>query len=117
MTDALIDWLTPWRHATGPVFPVKLRLPSGGTDPVTTRLGKLIGGWKNNALRASRASYRLAETQSIATVILEMGHTQDILLGTYLNPRYEEDAAIWFSLDRAAAKTLIEKPHVIPMTG
>ena len=113
MQDALIDWLEPWKKATGPVHPFGVMRPFTGSKSYTEELGALIGGWKNNALRASRASYRLAQTQSIATVTLEMGHSKDMLLGTYLNPRFEDTAVQWFNLDRAAAKELSSQPKNI----
>jgi len=117
MCAALIDWLSPWQKSTGPVHPFGVMRPYTGSNSVTAQLGELIGGWKNNALRASRASYRLAETQSIATVTLEMGHSKDMLIGTYLNPRFEEDAATWFSLDKATAKALASQPETISIAS
>lgn len=103
---ALADWLSPWREAgaSGPVHPIDMPRPHNGNNSITSQLGTVIGGWKSNALRASRASYRLAETESLDTVTVEMGHCKDMLLGNYLNPRFKSDAAIWFALDREAAE-------------
>jgi hypothetical protein len=57
----------------------------------------------------------LAETQSIATATLEMGYFKDMLLGTYLNPRFEDDAKVWFGLDRATAERLAAEPDTVQM--
>lgn len=113
--DALLDWLEPWQASTGLVFPPSTTLPHSGTNSITSQLAQHLPGgkWKSNALRASRASYRLAETQSIAIVTLEMGHSKDMLLGTYLNPRFEDDAKIWFSLDRSTTSQLRVQPEVV----
>lgn len=105
--DALMQWLKPWRNKTGLVHP-HVR-PSSGTPPMTATLGELIGGWRDNCLRASRASYRLAETQSLSTVSMEMGHTEGVLKNSYLNPRFEEDAAVWFSLTPRKAAQLVKQ--------
>jgi hypothetical protein len=50
-------------------------------------------------------------------VTLEMGHTKDMLLGTYLNPRFEDDAKIWFSLDRETVRAMNARPDVVRMVG
>ncbi|WP_347441547.1 hypothetical protein [Rubritalea sp.] len=55
-------------------------------------LGELIGGWRSNCLRASRASYRLAQTNDIGLTASEDGHTESMLRKNYLNP------LLWHSL-------------------
>lgn len=116
LTDAMADWLSPWKQKSGPVYSPEMPPPHTGSNSMTAHMGEVLGiPWKGNALRASRASYRLADTGCMATVTLEMGHSKDMLMGTYLNPRFADDAKVWFSLDRAAAKALASEPDVIQM--
>ncbi len=104
---ALAEWLEPWRNARGfvhigqrPSYSNKKQISE------TKRLGALIGGWKANALRASRASYRIAETNDISLTAQEDGHTEAMLRKNYLNPRFAEDAALWFALTPNKVKEL-----------
>lgn len=103
MCDALFSWLSPWVNATGqvhrhaPPYSDSNRFKS----TLTSRLGHHIGGWVNNGLRASRASYRLALLNGdVSRVKLEMGHSENMLISDYLNPRFKEDSERYFSLDR-----------------
>lgn len=103
--EALKDWLLPWRDARGPVH-TPSRDPSYGNPSIVDKLGAKIGGWRKNALRSSRASYRMAIAKDYTVVTLEMGHTQDVFSTNYHNPRLEIDAVEWFSLTRAKVKEL-----------
>ena len=110
LCDTLMEWLEPWKNKTGLVHP-HIR-PSGGRNPVTQELGELIGGWRDNCLRASAASYRLAKTQSLSIISMEMGHTEKMLKNNYLNPRFEEDAELWFSLTPAKMKEFLQSKKI-----
>lgn len=105
---ALAEWLEPWKNARG--FVHVGHRPSYAKDKTqiseTKRLGALVGGWRANALRASRASYRIAQTNDIALTALEDGHTEAMLRKNYLNPRFSEDAALWFGLTPATVDNL-----------
>jgi len=62
-------------------------------------LGEKAGvGWKQNALRHSFASYRLAEIQDAAKVALEMGNTPEKLFRHYRELVTPEAAREWFSI-------------------
>lgn len=103
MCPALISWLEPWRDASGLVH--RHRFPAykkySHLESLTDKLGGLIGGWRNNALRASRASYRLALLNGdVGRVKLEMGHNERMLVSQYNNPRFKAEAVEYFSLSR-----------------
>ena len=62
-------------------------------------LGKKAGvGWRQNALRHSFASYRLAEIQDAAKVALEMGNTPDKLFRHYRELVTPDAAKEWFAI-------------------
>ncbi len=86
-------WLEPLRKAEGSVccLPnVHFRL---------NYLGKKAGvGWRQNALRHSFASYRLAEIQDAAKVALEMGNTPDKLFRHYRELVTPDAAKEWFAI-------------------
>lgn len=104
LSDATASWLFPLKKDSGRVheciLPSKF-LKSLGM-PVTKYLGQSSGcGWKENALRASRASYRLAILDGdVSKVKYENGHSEAMLTMQYNNPRFKADAVLWFSLSR-----------------
>jgi integrase len=60
--------------------------------------------WKNNALRHSYASYRLAEVKDAARVALEMGNSPSMLFRNYRELVTEQEANDWFALSREMVK-------------
>jgi len=92
-------WLEPFKKEHGHVchLPnIHLRL---------TYFGEKSGvGWKQNALRHSFASYRLAEIQDAAKVALEMGNTPDKLFRHYRELVTPEAAKEWFAIMPPAAR-------------
>ena len=86
-------WLEPFRKAEGPVCCVPhlaFRL---------NYLGEKAGiGWRQNALRHSYASYRLADTPDAARVALEMGNSPEKLFRHYRELVTPEAANEWFSI-------------------
>ena len=54
--------------------------------------------WKNNALRHSYASYRLADVKDAACVALEMGNSPAMLFRNYRELVTEQQAHEWFAL-------------------
>ena len=117
MPDCLIEWLKPWKDSIGRVHPYPapydIQIDS---ELVTTKLGKLIGGWKANALRSSSVSYQLAISRNIDDVALSHGHTKQVSTGEYLNPRFKTDARLWYSLTPEKVKDLIEN-SVVDING
>ncbi len=62
-------------------------------------LGEKDGvGWRQNALRHSFASYRLAETPDAAKVALEMGNSPDKLFRYYRELVTPDAAKEWFAI-------------------
>jgi hypothetical protein len=55
-------------------------------------------GWRQNALRHSFASYRLAAIQDAAKVALEMGNSPAMLFKHYRELVTPEAAAQWFAI-------------------
>ena len=89
----LKKWLEPYRQASGPVCQLSnhsLRL---------NYLGEKAGiGWRQNALRHSYASYRLAEIQDAAKVALELGNSPEKLFRHYRELVTPEAATAWFNI-------------------
>ena len=62
-------------------------------------LGEKSGvGWRQNALRHSYASYRLADTPDAAKVALEMGNSPDKLFRHYRELVTPDAAKEWFAI-------------------
>ena len=60
--------------------------------------------WKNDALRHSFASYRLALTLNLPALALEMGNSPAMIHRHYLDLKHDDEAAEWFGIrpDRAS---------------
>lgn len=54
--------------------------------------------WKPDALRHSYASYRLALTQNMAALALELGNSPAMIFKHYLDLKHEDEARKWFSI-------------------
>jgi integrase len=67
----------------------------GGVMAETTRLGKLVGGWRRNALRHSFISYRAAQV-GIAQAAQEAGNSEAIARRQYQEAMGADTAANWF---------------------
>jgi integrase len=63
LADNLKAWLAPWREARGAIVPVSD--PSGAMSDTAIKAG-VPGGWRQNGLRHSFISYRVAETGDVA---------------------------------------------------
>ncbi len=86
-------WLEPYREQTGFVC----HLPN--TAVRLNYLGDKAGfGWRQNALRHSFASYRLAQIQDAAKVALEMGNSPEKLFLHYRELVTATAAEEWFSI-------------------
>lgn len=95
MNDTLIAWLTPYAQSRGFVAPLRARQKL--TPQWLDRAGI---EWKNDALRHSYATYRLAQTRDIASLALEMGNSPAMLHRHYVtvSPQIEDDAREWFAI-------------------
>lgn len=54
--------------------------------------------WKPDALRHSYASYRLALTQDMAALALELGNSPSMIFRHYLDLKHEDEAREWFAI-------------------
>jgi len=76
----------------------------GGKLAETTRLGKLVGGWRRNALRHSFLSYRAAQV-GIAQAAREAGNSEAIARRVYEDAKGVDEANLWFSVPPAQRST------------
>ncbi len=102
------DWLEPISKKSGRVGPL---LNPGdtygnGDETETTRLGKLIGGWKRNAPRHSFISYRAAIV-GLAQTSMEAGNSESEAKKSYNDAKGADQANEWFGLTR---KVVMELP-------
>jgi integrase len=88
----LRHWLYPVMKPEGPLI---TSLPSSGNEPETTRLGRLVGGWKANALRHSYISYRAAKV-GLAKAAMECGNSESEAKKSYNDAKTEADSDEWF---------------------
>jgi hypothetical protein len=59
---------------------------------------KIPGGWRQNALRHSFISYRVAETGDVPRTALEAGNSPKMIFRHYREVVDEESAKAWFSI-------------------
>ena len=67
--------------------------------------------WKDNGLRNSFASYRLAVIKSTAQVALEMGNSPRMVEQSYLELVTEQEAARWWKIAKSCAG------NIVPIAG
>jgi ABC-type amino acid transport system permease subunit/integrase len=77
-----------------------------GIPAETTRLGKLVGGWRRNALRHSFLSYRSAQCGSIAQAAREAGNSEAIARRVYEDAKGADEAEKWFRETMAKTDTI-----------
>ncbi len=82
--------LKPWRNAKGDVAPRGKRLSN-----YTRNWGV---EWKPDGLRHSYASYRLAIIKDVPELSLEMGTSEKMIFGHYLDLKHEDEAEEWFAV-------------------
>lgn len=92
--DTAMAWLAPWRHSKGRVVPNKRMDRRTGKWAEDAKLDC----WRNDALRHSYASYRLAKTQDIAALSLEMGNSVKMIHDHYLDLKHDDESDAWFEL-------------------
>lgn len=95
LTDNLEAWLAPWREETGKVMSISDY--AGALNDTGTK-AKIPGGWRQNALRHSFISYRVAETGDVARTSLEAGNSPKMIFRHYREIVDEDAAKAWFSI-------------------
>jgi integrase len=103
ITDNLAHWLGPlranglvWQNTKGMFHKTRLR--------VAAQAGVK---WKQNALRHSFISYRLAEIQDVNRVALEAGNSPQMIFRHYRELATPEQARTWFSIAPDASDKVI----------
>ena len=95
LSDNLKAWLAPWRGETGPILTIT---DASGALGDTAVKAKIPGGWRQNALRHSFISYRVAETGDVARTSLEAGNSPKMIFRHYREIVDAEAAKAWFSI-------------------
>jgi len=95
LPDNLKAWLAPWREATGPIVPISDA--SGALGDVAVK-AQIPGGWRQNGLRHSFISYRVAEIGDVARTSLEAGNSPKMIFRHYREIVDGEAAKAWFSI-------------------
>ena len=95
LTDNLKAWLAPWREQTGPI--ITITDPAGALGNLAIR-AQTPGGWRQNALRHSYISYRVALTGDVARTALEAGNSPTMIFRHYREVVEEHTAKEWFSI-------------------
>lgn len=94
---ALRKFLFPIRQASGPICVTPPSRDDGkGQEAETARLGRLVGGWRTNALRHSFISYRCSQV-GVGKTALEAGNSEAECKASYLDAKSEAEADAWFS--------------------
>lgn len=96
MCEALLEGLSPWRDATGPVCENKISQHEIDRILANVKDTHPDFRWKHNALRHSFGSYRTALTQNIPQVALEMGNSVQMIKRHYLEAKSFEEGLAWF---------------------
>jgi len=63
--------------------------------------------WKDNGLRHTWVSCRLAETNNFQTVAYEAGKSPNMLFSNYRDIRTPEKAMAWFSMEPAVGGKIV----------
>ena len=95
LSENLKAWLAPWREAIGPIVPIS---DYSGALSDTAVKARIPGGWRQNALRHSFISYRVAETGDVPRTALEAGNSPKMIFRHYREVVTQEDAKAWFSI-------------------
>jgi integrase len=106
MTDPLIEWLTPHRKASGPIFPMS----EGKASQAITAASKAAGmtSWPKDGLRHSFGSYHLAAHDNAALTARQMGHAStDMVYSNYNNRRTREEGIAFFNIRPQVAQNIV----------
>ena len=95
LSDNLKAWLAPWRGETGPILTIT---DASGALGDTAVKAKIPGGWRQNALRHSYISYRVALTGDVARTSLEAGNSPRMIFRHYREIVDDEAAKAWWSI-------------------
>ncbi|MFZ9937901.1 MAG: tyrosine-type recombinase/integrase [Luteolibacter sp.] len=95
LTDNLKAWLEPWRGEKGKIMSIS---DYAGALNDTAVKAKIPGGWRQNALRHSFISYRVAETGDVARTSLEAGNSPKQVFRSYREVVDAEATEAWWAI-------------------
>jgi integrase len=98
----LLEWLRPLKGKTGRLFPRRRIVEDAIANAKRSGIA-----WKQNALRHSYASYRMALVADSARVATEMGTSAQKLFTNYRELAHESDGAAWFAIQPKRPKNVI----------
>jgi integrase len=100
--ENLAEWLSPYVGRKGKIW------NGGWLYKAQQQTAKAAGiKWKQNALRHSYVSYRLAQTQNASQVALECGNSPQMIFRHYHELVKPDDAVKWFNMKPAVATNVI----------
>jgi integrase len=103
LTDPAAAWLSKWRNKTGRVVTV---------DKLHKCVGKICEAagvsWKDNALRHSFITYRLATTKDAVRTAFEAGNSPQIIRSNYDAVATETEGKLWFSIMPETAENVTQ---------
>jgi integrase len=103
ISEAAIAWLASHKKASGPISPHPRsskvhKLIRDSINQVRLKANQKAFTWKNNALRHSYGSYRVAVIKNIPQVAFEMGNTPRTIQTHYLHVVTPEEGQRFFSI-------------------
>jgi len=104
ISDNLAAWLTPHARKSGSVWPHGHDYLYESQRAVARKAGVQ---WKQNALRHSFISYRMALVRDANQVALEAGNSPDIIFRNYLELVTRTEAGNWFGIEPEAKGNVI----------
>ena len=117
IVENLAEWLAPFAKHSGPVWPHAHDAfydAQQATAAATATEGRHAVAWKQNALRHSFISYRLATTQDVNQVALESGNSAVMIHKHYKQLVSRAEGARWFSI-RPDARSAAGTPMLSPL--
>ena len=104
ISDNLAAWLAPHARKSGSVWPHGHDYLYESQRAVARKAGVK---WKQNALRHSFISYRIAMVKDANQVALEAGNSPDIIFRNYLELVTQIQARSWFGIEPEARGKVI----------
>jgi integrase len=96
INTALASWLKPHAKESGSIAENDPRKYKNG-ESETKRLGKILGGWQQNALRHSFISYRAAQV-GLGKTAMEAGNSEGEAKRSYNDAMSEQEASEYFAI-------------------
>jgi integrase len=103
LTDPAVAWLSQWKNKTGRVLKI---------DKLHKRVGDICKAagvpWKNNGLRHSFITYRVASSKDFVKTAFEAGNSPQVIRSNYDAVATEQEGKKWFSILPEAATNVFQ---------